>query len=189
MDDRVAHMDEHLRRWSRQTSSRMPHSGGFVKERIGLTSYQVCPDACWSKHADTYVYHLFMEWLLTCFEQTCQSHDILSRMLEAIRSINEAFRLLYRGGLWLDCVEANRIGTLGRRWLQLHAELSMITFNAGRLRFPLFVKHHMLDHHFRQLLHSSSLNRWTYNVLAESVQMDEDPWLKTRVNCKAHHQS
>ncbi|CAE7644957.1 unnamed protein product [Symbiodinium pilosum] len=38
------------------------HSGDFCADRIGLTSYQVCPDASWSKHNDTTIYMRFIQF-------------------------------------------------------------------------------------------------------------------------------
>ena len=64
LDVKVQHFAEQLREWASLKGNRMPHSGPFCKERIGLTSMQVLPDASWSKFDDTRVYHSFLLWWL-----------------------------------------------------------------------------------------------------------------------------
>ena len=162
-----------LREWAAFPGNSMPHSGNFCSERISLTSYQVMPDASWSKHDDTRIYHKFLEWWLGTLESDIQCDPILVRILFAVRSINRVFSVLYKGGLWLTSAEAHEAGTLGRHWLRLYVELAEICYRSSLLRFPLVVKHHMMDHHFRDLLAGSS-QTWSWNCLADSVQMDED---------------
>ena len=61
---RIQQLDERLKIWAKRKGNKMPHSGSFCSERIGLTSYQAQPDASWSKHDDTRVYHKFLEdWM------------------------------------------------------------------------------------------------------------------------------
>ena len=172
-NEKIHQVDELLRAWARKKGNKMPHSGGFCSERIGLTSYQVQPDASWSKHDDTRVYHKFLEDWLGSEETACLSDPVLARILWSVRSINRMFSILYRGGLWLTKSEALEAGTLGRRWLFLYAELAEIALKAGKLRFPLVVKHHLMDHHIRSMLEGSN-HDWSWNCLADSVQLDED---------------
>lgn len=162
-----------LRTWAKKPGNGMPHSGSFCSERIGLTSYQVQPDASWSKHDDTRIYCKFLEWWLSTREDDIRDDPILLRILHAARSINHVFKVLYESGLWLTKQEAFEAGTLGRNWLRLYVELAEICYKESRLRFPLVVKHHMLDHAFRDLLEGSQ-KEWTWSPLIDSVQMDED---------------
>ena len=171
---RIQQVDSLLREWAKKPGNSMPHSGGFCSERIGLTSYQVQPEASWSKHDDTRVYCKFLAWWLSTRESDIQSDPVLLRILHAVRSINRVFTVLYEGGLWLTKQEAYEVGTLGRNWLRLYAELAQISFRSSKLRYPIVVKHHMLDHHFRDLVRSSKKFQWTWNPLGDSVQMDED---------------
>ena len=75
--------------------------------------------------------------------------------------------------MWLTEAEALEAGRLGRNWLRLYVELAEMSFKAGKLRFPLVVKHHMMGHHTRDLLEGSQFE-YSWNPLIDSVQMDED---------------
>ena len=172
-DSKIEKMNLDLKAWAQKVGNSMPHSGRFCSERIGLISYQVQPDANWSKHDDTRIYHKFLEDWLTQREAEVLRDPVLSRVLWAVRAINRVFAVLYQGGLWLTQDEAQEAVKLGRHWLRLYAEVAAISLKAGKLRFPIVVKHHMLDHHFRDLL-AGSQHVWTWNCLADSVQMDED---------------
>ena len=60
-DSKIEKMNLDLKAWAKKVGNSMPHSGRFCSERIGLTSYQVQPDANWSKHDDTRIYHKFLK--------------------------------------------------------------------------------------------------------------------------------
>lgn len=173
-NEKIQIVDQHLRAWAKKSkSNKMPHSGGFCSERIGLTSYQVQPDASWSKHDDTRVYHSFLEDWLTSMEDVIASDAYFCRILWAVRSINRMCSILYHAGLWLTREEALEAGRLGRQWLRLYVELADMSFKASKLRFPLVVKHHMMDHHVRSILKGAQFE-WSWNCLIDSVQLDED---------------
>lgn len=168
------HLNTLLFEWTQKPGGQMPHSGAFCRERIGLTSYQVTPDASWSKHDDTRVYLMFLEDLLGTRVDLRQGNELLSKVFEATVAVNKSFRILYQSGLWLTSAEAGEAGRLGRFFLAKYVELARETFAAHRLRFPLHVKLHMLDHSWRWLAQRSMENDFVLNVLAESVQMCED---------------
>lgn len=172
-EDKISQLNSFLHKWAKRRDCSLPHSGSFTSERVGLTSFQVLPEGGWSKFADTHVYHKFLEWFLTKKEAEIQTNEILCMSLEAIRVINTVFSTLYCGGLWLEPNEAFLAGTGGRKWLELYARLAHTCFVQRRLRFPVYVKFHMLDHQFRSLISGSS-KPWTLNILCESVQADED---------------
>ena len=162
-NEKIQIVDQHLRAWAKKSkSNKMPHSGGFCSERIGLTSYQVQPDASWSKHDDTRVYHSFLEDWLTSMEDVIASDAYFCRILWAVRSINRMCSILYHAGLWLTREEALEAGRLGRQWLRLYVELADMSFKASKLRFPLVVKHHRKD--------------WKYDskVKKHYVEVDEE---------------
>ena len=163
-----------LRTWAKRPGNHMPHSGGFTQERIGLTSWAVQPDGSWSKHDDTHVYHNFLEDWLTENEEFCLGNPTLRLCLWAVRSINACFRILYQGGLWLPQDEARLAGTLGRHWLRCYAQLASLAFQSQKLRFPLVVKLHMVDHAMRDVLLQCGVADWVWNPLGDSVQHDED---------------
>ena len=173
-EKRIEAMAGHLRAWSRLADNRMPASGDFCAERIGLSSYQVLPEASYSKHDDTRIYLNFLETFLEEHNAQVQECEVLCKVLDACQSINRCFRILYNGGLWLEKQESHDAGTLGRRFLRRYAELAAIFMARKKLRFPIYVKAHMMDHHFRRMLVRSSRSDWCLNELVDSVQMDED---------------
>ena len=186
MDNRVEQMAEALRTWAKKPGNQLPHSGQFCKERIQLTSYQVLPDASWSKFNDTYVYHRFLEWLLMENLEQVSDNETLKTILDATRCINRSFKILYQSGLFLTSAEALEAGQLGRTFLRLYVHLAYSFYEKKQLRFPLVVKHHLLDHIYRRLI-AGSKTEYSLNCLLDSVQMDEDfighcPRLSRRVS-------
>ena len=173
-DARCAEVDGLLMDWVQNHDGKMPYSGHFSAERLALTSYQVQPSACWSKHADTRAYFRFLEHWLQSRAADCDGHPILSRIKSAVENANRAFSLLYHGELWLRGEDALCIGQLLRRFLRDAAHLAAASFAEQKLRFQLTVKLHMIDHAARRLLHLGESHPYVLNTLAESVQMDED---------------
>ena len=171
--DKISQLDSLLHVWAKRPDCKLPHSGPFTAERIGLTSLQVLPEGTWSKFADTYVYHKFVEWFLSERLDKVRADPILLMSWEAVCIINKTFTILYTSGLWLTSHEARAAGEGGRKWLALYARLAHTCFLERRLRFPVYVKFHMLDHSWRRLL-AGSRNQWTLNILCESVQADEE---------------
>eukprot|EP00435_Cladocopium_sp_Y103_P054921 s920_g18.t1 len=173
-DAKIAQMNDLLHVWAKGPGCKLPHSGPFCQERIQLTSWAVLPDANWSKFADTHTYHRFVEWFLGQRLVEVNKDEVLTMVLKAVQSINKAFSILYSSGLWMEAHEAREAGMMGRQWIQLYAQLADTCMRQRRLRFPIYVKFHMLDHHFRRLLHKASSAKWILNILAESVQADEE---------------
>ena len=171
---KIAKVDSLLRLWAQRPGNSYPHSGPFVQERLGLTSWAVQPEANWSKHNDTTIYHAFLEGWLSEEEEACMKDPFLMRILQGTRCMNRVFRILYQGCVWLSSREARVAGVLGRRWLSLYNELALLSWQEGKLRYPLVVKHHMVDHTMRDLIVQSQKASWCYNPLADSVQLDED---------------
>ena len=171
---RCEQLNEHLRSWVEKTGNIMPFSGEFKAERISLSSYQVLPEANWSEHNDTYIYCKFLQAFLEERETEVKEDGILCRVLDAVQSINRCFSILYTGGLWLERAESREAGAAGRRFLRRYAECADICMRARKLRFPVYVKFHMLDHSFRGMLERSDRYEWCINDLMDSVQMDED---------------
>ncbi|CAE7278836.1 unnamed protein product, partial [Symbiodinium sp. CCMP2456] len=170
---KISSMSHIMREWGRDVAKNRPHSGDFCVERIGLTSYQVCPEASWSKHNDTTIYLRFRQQFFADRPEHAHSEK-LSLIYKATCAVNLAFQLLYEGGLWIPQATAQRVGNLGRFWLQAYAILAAKAHSEGFLRFPLHTKLHYLDHAFRQLQGQAAQCSWVYNILNESVQMDED---------------
>ena len=158
----------------------MPHSRKFSKQRVGLTSLQVMPDAHWSKFDDTRVYIPFLHWWLERRENQINGDPVLSRILVGLQAASRLFRVLYSSGLWLESSEALEIGKLGRVFVKVYAELANLCFEAHRLRLPMVVNLHMCDHTFRRMLHLGR-QRWALNPLTKATQADEAAWLKQQL--------
>ena len=177
-DAKIDSMAQIMRQWGRIGPQNRPHSGDFCVDRIGLTSYQVCPDSSWSKHNDTTIYMRFLQYFLHARPEHAQNEK-LSLIYKATCAINLSFQLLYEAGLFIPQATAQRIASLGRFWLQAYAVLAAKSHSEGVLRFPLHTKLHYLDHAYRQLQAQASHASWVYNILNESVQMDEAAQLCT----------
>ena len=178
IDDKVNHFAEALKEWAERRKNRLPHSGPFTRERVGLTSFQVLPEARWSKFDDTRIYHSFLQSWLEERENQIQDYEILCRILEGLRSINGMFHILYTSGLWMETLEVKNAATLGRTFLCNYCQLANMCYHAGRLRYPMVVKMHMVDHQIRRMRKRESL-KWSLNVLSEAVQADEEAKLAT----------
>ena len=171
MKEKCKEVDRRLRLWVKRGNPK-PHSGWFLPERISLTSYQVCPDAAWSKFDDTRIYLLFIQDLLE--SESDVSDEELLRVLAACKAVNESMSILFRAGLWLTAEQARTAGQLGRQFLWGYQALAVSAFKEGRQRFPLHQKTHYLDHIWRNLLLMSRRIPYVLNPLSESNQMDED---------------
>ena len=125
--DEMAHI---MRAWSQGNRKDRPHSGDFCSERIGLTSYQVCPEASWSKHNDTTIYMRFLQhFLLTHPEH--REHQKLRLIYAGTCAVNLALQLLYESGLWIPREIAHQAGSLGRLWLAAYCKPARITHAEG----------------------------------------------------------
>ena len=177
IDDKVQHFAGELQLWATRPGNRLPHSGPFTRERVGLTSFQVLPEARWSKFDDTRVYHSFLQNWMEKREDQVNGDALLSRVLQGLRSINRMFHILYTSGLWMEPHETSDAARSGRKFLRGYCELAHMCYNSGRLRFPMVVKMHMVDHQVRKML-GQSKHPWSLNVLSESVQADEESVLQ-----------
>lgn len=176
LEHKCSELDGLLRAWASKPGRNLPHSGGFCKERISMTSYQVCPDAAWGKHADTTVYCKFLEFLLQERAEEVERHRTLQLIFDACRAINACMSLLYSSGLWLTKAEAAEAGKKGRLFVCMYATLAWECFSRRSLRFPMHSKIHMIDHTMRWLCKRSAspTAAFVLNPICESNSQDED---------------
>ena len=167
-----------LNKWIAKKNQR-PHFGPFTAERVGLTSYQVCPDASWSKFDDTRILLQFVQDLLERHQEQINElgDESLQRILGASQTINNSLSILYRAGLWLTPEQAQTAGELGRRFLLDYQSLAVWAFKQRKQRYPLHQKMHYLDHIWRTLTATAARGVHCLNPLAESNQLDEDTCL------------
>lgn len=178
IDEKVGHIADELQRWARRPGNRLPHSGPFCRERVGLTSFQVLPDARWSKFDDTRVYHSFLQEWMEKRQDQISGDAILGLILQGLQSINRMFHILYTSGLWMESCETSEAARCGRKFLRGYCELAHKCYNEGRLRYPMVVKMHMVDHQVRKMQHQSQ-HPWSLNILSEAVQADEESFSST----------
>ena len=172
VDLKVERLALDLKQWASMKGHRMPYSGKFCKQRVGLTSLQVMPEAKWSKFDDTRCYMAFLEWWLLQREHQVQGHPLFSRILAALQAGNRLFHILYESGLWMTPVEALEAAKMGKIFVRIYVELANIAFQERRLRYPMVVKLHMCDHSFRRLLRLAR-NEWILNPLSKTTHADE----------------
>lgn len=94
-------------------------------------------------------------------------------ILLAVQSMNEMFRFLYRGGVWLDKAMASKISGLGLKALRCYHELASIHVEMRLPRFPVHPKFHMLYHTFRFVELSGERNMWTESPAVDMCSQDE----------------
>ena len=169
-------LNDLLATWVRRGNPR-PHSGAFLPERVGLTSWSVCPDAGWSKFNDTTIYMKFIQHVLETSTEV-SGDSTLQKILSATKDINAAMSLLFSSGLWLKSNEALKAGRLGRQWICKYIALAKEAFEERRNRFPIHSKLHYLDHIFRSLVSNGTTLSTVLNPVQESVQQDEDTLIK-----------
>lgn len=177
MKNKCKSMNTWLNNWIGQGNPR-PHSGPFLPERVGLTSYQLCPDAGWSKFNDTRIYLKFIQDTLEGKLSEINGNNTFIRILAATQNINKAMSILFSSGLWLTGGEAKKAGSCGRFWILEYDALAKEAFEQGKQRFPLFQKIHMLDHIFRNLCELGDRLPYILNPASLSVQLDEEPRLR-----------
>lgn len=100
--------------------------------------------------------------------------ETLNKILSAASAINECFKSLLAGNLWLSSSEATQIGRCGRTFVCQYATLAHHLFLKNRLRYPVHSKLHMLDHTFRRLLNASGRCAFCLHPLSEATMMDEE---------------
>ena len=174
-DAKIEAMAAIMREWGKPSRDNRPHSGDFCADRIGLTSYQVCPDASWSKHNDTTIYMRFIQFFFAARPEH-REDPRMCLMYQATCAINLSFELLYEGGLWLPREIAAEAARLGRFWVQAYGAPARQLHAAQLLRFPLHTKLHYLNHSYRFLQYHAASSEYVYNIRNESVQQDEVSW-------------
>ena len=90
-----------------------------------------------------------------------------------VQSLNQMFRVLYRGGAWLDRVHASQVATLGLRSLRAYHKLARLHLALKIPRFPIHSKFHYLFHTFRFLEINSRTCEWSESPLVDVCAQDE----------------
>ena len=142
---------------------------------MGFESYKKCPQGSWQKGSDTALLLEILENFCDCHAALVVNVDILRWIYKAVANLNLSFRMLYRGGLWLDKHHAGTAATSGLNFLKCYGHLVSLTMAADRDRFAVTPKFHFLHHLFLKLKEDSMRLTWSLNMISTSVQMDEVP--------------
>lgn len=112
----------------------------------------------------------------------------------AAKSINLALSHLYRSGYWIPKEEAVLCGNLLFSFLQHYSICADLTLRAGKARFAITPKHHMVAHAAHSLVSEGERASWAESPLALSNQVQEDfigrpSRLSRRVHSRSLHRS
>ena len=110
------------------------------------------------------------DWIIQLQDQ---DDDRYTTILLALRSVNAAFRLLYRSGCWLPAHVAKTVGDNGLLALQAYQKLAERSLSWGEPRYPLYPKYHMLLHQFFKLIWDSQTLEWVESPMVDCCQQCE----------------
>ncbi len=88
--------------------------------------------------------------------------------------MNIAVTFLYQSGLWLPDTDAKKLSKWLYSFLGHYACLAKWSGEAGRKRFPIYPKAHMLSHAALELSRGAARASWVMSPLATSCQQQED---------------
>lgn len=144
----------------------------FTKDRLSWTSFNKFPKGVWQKATDSVIMLRFTVWI---YERNANKlNDTHALILDAARSMDKAFSLMYEHGTWITAPACTVIGRYGLRFLQQHSIISK-RYNDMKLnRFYLQPKFHLLAHTFIEILWQSELFNKAFNPLVTAVPQNED---------------
>ncbi|CAE7278653.1 unnamed protein product, partial [Symbiodinium sp. CCMP2456] len=156
-----------------KTNRQVPVLTRLTKESIQWPSTLDYPAGAWFKGSVTTVLFKFLE--ATMCQQNWASEPMLAKAAEAVQSINKFFSALYASDLFLEPGRAVQIAEDGLRFLRRLAWLAKQAGKDQRALWLLTPKVHIMHHLLlSDLLLPAKRGIWPMNVLACSVQMDED---------------
>lgn len=97
----------------------------------------------------------------------------LLTLLLVLRKINHAFRLLYKGGVWLPSASAREIGEAGLCALRGIGKLAKDSLALDQQRFALYSKYHMMLHLFYTLVWNADKAAWVESPMTDCCQQCE----------------
>ena len=92
----------------------------------------------------------------------------------ATTAANSCIGGLYRCGVFLTPMKAQRLASLGLEFLSCNGQLAALAFQRRVRRYALIPRLHYFHHLMVDLLESSRSNSWTLSPMVYSVQLQED---------------
>ncbi|CAK9009501.1 unnamed protein product [Durusdinium trenchii] len=92
----------------------------------------------------------------------------------AAKAINIAVTFMYKSGLWLQSTSARRLSDWIFSFLGHYSLLAQLTLNAGKARYPMYPKNHMLCHAAVDLARRAERCEWQLSPLSTACQQEED---------------
>ena len=113
---------------------------------------------------------------------------------DATLALNKAMSSMFRGGLWLKQDVGHRVGQCLQCFLANYMKAAQLTLQAGKRRFGVTPKVHMVHHTCHQLLSQSAVADWVMNPASQMCQIQEDfigrpSRVSRRVSIKTVHKS
>ena len=130
----------------------------------------------WFKGADTTAVLYFLQDFWGTYKSGLpQPDEYVDSIEDCCRSANVFLSTLYGSGLFLDLCTTRKVAQAGLDFLRSYSECAQLAYNRNRMRFKITPKLHAMIHMTDNLVQACiSQRRRTYNLLAESTQMDED---------------
>lgn len=131
--------------------------------------------------------------MLICKSSCMPAAPTHRAQVTAAKSMNVAVEFMYQSGLWLKGPDAKRLSDWIFCFLGHYAQLAHLTMAAGRRRYPMYPKCHMVCHAALALRRSSTLP-WVLSPLATACQQEEDfigkpSQLSRKTNIRQVHRS
>ncbi|CAE7445065.1 unnamed protein product [Symbiodinium natans] len=152
------------------------HMDGLTRNLLNFPRDSSYPVGSWFKAADTTAVLAFLEEFFRNHLATLANPDpYLESAHDACVNANIFLRTLYRNGLWLPLQATTEVAQSGYNFLRCYAECAQHAYNQGKTRYKLQPKYHTMIH-FADFYGTAarSRQRFTWNILADGCQMDED---------------
>lgn len=102
------------------------------------------------------------------------THHLFAAQAAAAKAINIAVTFMYKSGLWLQSTSARRLSDWIFSFLGHYSLLAQLTLNAGKARYPMYPKNHMLCHAAVDLARRAERCEWQLSPLSTACQQEED---------------
>ena len=168
IEQRFQQLTAKYQEWCRRTGHTMFVSK-LTKDLITWEATSDYPKGSWFKGDLTTT---LMEWIESLDGSVTDPMLVLA--MDATKSINLFFRILYSEGVWLEVETAARAGQLVSKFLRRYDELARMAHSDQVTLWALAPKLHPLHYVAIELLASARAGRKALNPLTYSTQMSED---------------